>query len=95
MDLGPTEEDLSAAQLILIDRVVMKLGCVRLMEEHVSETNVMEGNDLAPCLKSSYLAYNNSIRLDLQALGIHVKKMGEDIDPIKYIQCDGKPNETS
>lgn len=82
-DLGPMEEDLTAAQLILIDRVVMKLGCVRLMEEHISETSVMKGNDLAPCLRSSYLAYNNSIRLDLVVLGIEQKQLdGPDIQQV-------------
>lgn len=85
-DLGSTEEDLSAGQLILIDRVVTKLGIIRCMEEHVKETSVMAGNSVAPCLKASYLAYNNSVRLDLQALGLHMGKNEEPADLIDYIQ---------
>ena len=69
-DLGPTEDDLTAAQAILIDRIVTKLGVIRCMEEYIRENTVMKGEDLSPCLGKSYLAYNNSIRLDLQALGI-------------------------
>lgn len=84
-DLGPSEQDLTAAQIILIDRVVTKLGVVRCIEEHIRETSVMDGEKLAPSLRESYLAYNNSIRLDLDKLGIN-KKAEELIDPIEYIQ---------
>ena len=93
-DIGPTEEGLTTAQRVLIDRVVSKLGVVRVIEEHIRENSVMRGHDLAPCLRSSYLAYNNSVRLDLATLGIN-KQATEDFDPIKYIQRDAKPNETS
>jgi hypothetical protein len=88
-DLGPTEQDLTAAQIILIDRVITKLGIVRCIEEHIRETSVMQGHNLAPSLRQSYLAYNNSIRLDLQSLGIN-KRAESIIDPIKYIQGDSQ-----
>jgi len=84
LDLGPTEEGLTAAQIILIDRVVTKLGVVRCIEEHIRENTVMVGSRLAPSLRESYLAYNNSIRLDLSALGID-KRQGEDFDMMKYV----------
>jgi len=67
---GPTENDLTTAQIVLIDRITTKLGVIRCLEEHIRENSVIEGTDLAPCLKASYLAYNNSLRLDLQALGL-------------------------
>jgi len=73
-DLGPTENDLSTAQIVLIDRVTTKLGVIRCVEEHIRENSVMAGRDLAPSLKASYLAYNNSLRLDLQALGVEKKQ---------------------
>lgn len=72
-DLGPTENDLSTAQIILIDRITTKLGVIRCVEEYIRENSVMAGDDLAPSLRASYLAYNNSLRLDLQALGIDRK----------------------
>ncbi len=91
-DMGPTEQDLTAAQIIIIDRVVTKLGVVRCIEEHIRETSVMQGHKLAPSLRQSYLAYNNSIRLDLQSLGIN-KRAEEVIDPIKYIQGEDKASQ--
>ena len=72
-DLGPSENELSTAQIILIDRITTKLGVIRCVEEHIRENSVMAGDDLAPSLKASYLAYNNSLRLDLQTLGIDRK----------------------
>ena len=83
-DLGPSENDLSTAQLVLIDRVATKLGVIRCIEEHIRENSVMKGDDLAPSLKASYLAYNNSLRLDLQALGLDVKKENEFLDLKDY-----------
>jgi len=85
-DLGPNEMDLTAAQVILIDRTVTKLGVIRCIEEHIRENSVMVGDILAPSLKDSYLAYNNSIRLDLQALGINSKKAEGIMDLGKYVE---------
>ena len=79
-DLGG-EENLSTAQAILIDRIISKLGCVRCIEEHTREGSVMVNQELAPALKSSYLAFSNSIRLDLQALGIGSNDTGREITP--------------
>ena len=84
-DLGPTEQDLTVAQIIIIDRVVTKLGVIRCIEEHIRETSVMQGHKLAPSLRQSYLAYNNSIRLDLQSLGIN-KRAEEVMDLETYIK---------
>jgi len=89
-DLGPTEEDLTAAQIILIDRVITKLGVVRCMEEHLKENHVMKGDRLSGCLRESYLAYNNSIRLDLAALGIDKKQSDKAQDLGAYLEAKGK-----
>lgn len=79
-DLGG-DQSLSTAQAILIDRIISKLGVIRCLEEHSRETSVMVGQELAPALKSSYLAYSNSIRLDLLALGIGRNDIGKGITP--------------
>ena len=84
-DLGPTENDLSTAQIVLIDRITTKLGVIRCVEEHIRENSVMVGDDLAPSLKASYLAYNNSLRLDLQALGLNIKN-DEILTPYEIVQ---------
>jgi len=85
-DIGPREIDLTTAQKVLIDRIVSKLGIVRCIEEHIRENTVMRGHDLAPSLRKSYLAYNNSIRLDLQALGIDKRQADEVTDVQAYIR---------
>lgn len=84
-DLGPTEEDLTAAHIILIDRIITKLGVVRCIEEHIRDSTVIKGDRLSPCLRESYLAYNNSIRLDLQSLGID-KRVDEALDLQSYLK---------
>ena len=89
-DLGPLEKDLTTAQRVVIDRIISKLGVVRCIEEHIRENSVMVGHNLAPSLKASYLAYNNSIRLDLQALGMDRKKADETVDFKTYIESKDK-----
>ena len=76
-DLGG-EVSMTMAQVILVDRVVSKLGIVRCIEEYVRENGIFDEKRLAPTLKESYLAYSNSIRLNLQALGIQ-KKTSEQV----------------
>ena len=85
-DLGPTENDLSTAQIVMIDRITTKIGVIRCVEEHIRENSVMAGDDLAPSLKASYLAYNNSLRLDLQALGLEKRKINEIVDLKEYVE---------
>jgi len=84
-DLGPTEVDLTTAQIVLIDRVVTKLGVCRCIEEYIRENTVMTGDRLSPSLRESYLAYNNSIRLDLAALGINKRQSGEILNLKEYV----------
>ena len=85
-DLGPEEENLTTAQRILVDRVVGKVGILRCLEEHVRETGVFEEQELAPCLRKSYISYSNSLRLDLQALGIDAKLDDRILSPAELIR---------
>jgi len=89
-DLGPTEDDLTAAQVILIDRTITKLGVIRCIEEHIKENSVMVGQRLAPSLRASYLAYNNSIRLDLQLLGIDKRQADAVLTPYEIAEKEKK-----
>lgn len=86
-NLGPIQEDLTAAQLILIDRVISKLGVVRMMESHALEKGVMQADGLLlPCLGKHYLTYCNSIRMDLQALGVNTRHANDVIDYRAHIE---------
>ena len=85
-DLGPTEEDLTTSQIILIDRIICKLGVIRCIEESVRVTGVMQGENLAAALSSSYLAYSNSIRLSLVALGLDKKVSDRVLAPYEITE---------
>lgn len=89
-DLGGEEKNLSTAQLILIDRIISKLGIIRCIEEHVRENSIMEGDDLTPALRSSYISYNNSIRLTLQLLGLERKTEEKIITPLEFAEVFDK-----
>ena len=52
-DLGPREGDLTAAQLILVDRAISKLTILRCIEEHAKKTGLFKGDDLIPPLRHS------------------------------------------
>ena len=83
-DLGPLEEDLTTAQAVLIDRVISKLSILRCVEEHVREKGVFtKAGELGPVLSKSYLAWANSIRLDLQALGINTRAGERTLGPLE------------
>jgi len=85
-DLGREEKNLSTAQIILIDRIISKLGIIRCIEEHVRENSIMDGDDLTPALRSSYISYNNSIRLTLQLLGLERKIEEKIITPLEFAE---------
>jgi len=85
-DQGPTEQDLTAAQVILVDRVICKLGVIRCIEEHIREVGVMKGQDVAPALQASYLAYSTAVRMDLAALGIKTRAGKGVLDLPAYIR---------
>jgi hypothetical protein len=91
-DLGPREEDLTAAQRVLIDRAVSKLAVIRCIEEHVKETGVFKGKELSPVLAKSYITYTNSLRLDLEALGIDKRAAAKVLDLIEYVQAKDAEN---
>lgn len=77
-DIGPEEKDLTTAQVILIDRLISLLGVIRLIEEKAKEDGVFSGRNLAASLRTSYIAYNNTVRLTLEKLGID-KRMGDRV----------------
>ena len=45
----------------------------------------MEGQELSPPLKKNYLSWANSLRLDLQALGLDKRASDEILDPQAYV----------
>lgn len=93
---GPLEKDLSIAQLILVDRLISLLGVLRLIEEKAKEDGVFRGWDFIPSLKTSYIAYNNTVRLTLEKLGIDKTELVREISPAdqaKIIKAEIKDND--
>lgn len=85
-DLGPKEGDLTAAQLTLINHVISKVAITRLIEERLAETGIFNAaGELDPALGKFFLIASNSLRLDLQALGINTRKREEILDLGRYI----------
>lgn len=85
-DMGPREQDLTTAQLALVNHVISKLGVLRLIEEHIQAQGVFTSAGLLdPALGKFWLAASNSLRLDLMALGIHTRKGEEGLSLEKYI----------
>jgi hypothetical protein len=83
LDLGPTEEDLTTAQKLLIDRVVGQTGVIRLIEEHCREQGIFRGARLQPVLAANYGAFTSSLRLNLQALGINARAGEKILSPLE------------
>lgn len=96
-DLGPREEDLTAAQKALINHVISKIAITRLIEERLAEVGIFNAaGELDPALGKFFLTASNSLRLDLQALGIDKRRGDEVLDLGRYIEArdreSGRPN---
>ncbi len=77
-DIGGTEAALTAAQVILIDKTVSLYQVTLCLEAYVRANGAFRGKKLDPVLGQNYLAYVNTIRLNLRELGI-TKKAGDRI----------------
>ncbi len=95
--LGPTEADLSAGQRVLVDRVIAKVGVLRLIEEECRERGVFrpDRQGLVNVLAENYLAWSNSVRLDLMALGIKRGAAPGVPDLAEYIRMKDREAEKS
>ena len=80
-DLGPTEEDLTTAQKLIIDRIVGQVGVIRLIEEYCREQGIFRGALLQPVLAKNYGAFTNSLRLNLEAIGLERKPSEDFLTP--------------
>lgn len=77
-DLGPTEDDMSGIQIVLCDRLISILGCVRCMEEAAREGKTE--------LSKHYLSFNNTIAKICNILGVEKKVTEEILDLQTYVK---------
>ena len=78
-DLADSEQDLSTAQLILIDRIITYLGVIRLIEEHAKDHGVLDSKGRPTSgLTGHYLTFNRQVREMLSLLGIERKELTQE-----------------
>lgn len=83
-DLGG-EENLSTQELILIDRCISLLGCIRCVEEFCKERGVFKGDELQPSLGKHYISFTNSLKQILALLGLKKQDIDE-LTPLELAQ---------
>lgn len=75
-DVGGLKK-LSQGQSILLDRIIEKIYFLSLISQFVFQKKgliINERGELLPCLGSNFLAYSNSLRLDLESFYAMAKK---------------------
>ena len=85
-DIGGAEPALSAAQAILIDKTVNLYQITLCLEAYVRREGPFRGKKLDPVLGQNYLAYVNTIRLNLRELGISRKAGDEILTPLQIAE---------
>lgn len=86
-DLAKSEEDLSTAQKVLIDRIITFLGVIRLIEEHAKEHGVLDSRGRpSQGLTGHYLTFNRQVKEMLSLLGIDIRKANEGPDLMTYVR---------
>ena len=71
VSLGSIWQDLSSQQRLLVSQVALKaLVCQQMMEYALASGVMTRRGRLITVLGKNYLAWSNSLRLDLQALGL-------------------------
>ena len=87
-DLGG-QSQVDTFQRSMVDRATEILIIISAMATHVENTTIMQGNELAPCLRSSFLAYNNTFRHTLLAAFEHGgKKPKKTADLKDYLESN-------
>jgi hypothetical protein len=82
-DIAGTEEELTTAQRVLVDRACSLLSIIRCVEEHTREHGVFKGRELAPVLLKSYTAYSAELRRTLEMLGIKGRAADKAMTPLE------------
>jgi hypothetical protein len=81
-DLGG-QSQVDTFQRSMIDRATELLIIISAMASHVENGAIMEGKELAPCLRASFLQYTNTFRHCLIAAFEHGGKKSKKIPDLK------------
>lgn len=78
LDLGGSEEKLTAGQLVLVDRAIAKLTIIRMIENYIAGAGVFDKPGmLRSVLTGPYVTFTRELRADLLALGISKRRVDE------------------
>jgi len=92
-DIGGAEPALTAAQAILIDKTVNLYQVTLCLEAYVRREGPFRGKKLDLVLSLNYLAYVNTIRLNLRELGIARKAGDEILSPLQLAEQEAQEAE--
>lgn len=81
-DLGPMESDLTAAQIILIDKTVNLLQITQAIEGWIRMNGAIKKGKLQPVLEN-YISFVNSLRLCIRELGVSKRAAGKILTPLE------------
>jgi len=82
-DIAGEPENLTAAQVILIDKTMSLYQITLCLEAYIRREGPFRGKKLDPILRENYIAYVNSIRLNLRELGIKTKVKDRLLGPFE------------
>jgi len=82
-DIGGAEPALTAAQAILIDKTMNLYQVTLCLEAYIRKNGPFRGKKLDPILGQNYIAYVNTIRLNLRELGISTKAGERLLSPLE------------
>lgn len=87
-DLARSEEALTMAQRVLVDRAISLLSIIRCVEAHTAETGVFRSGELAPVLAKSYCTYSAELRRVLEVLGIQGGAADRVLAPYEIVAAE-------
>jgi hypothetical protein len=96
IDLQGGPDKVTAGQEILIKGTIEAYGVILLASMYCKKEGILRPDkakdgiiELQPVLGQQFLAFLNTTRQNLLALGLDRKEVDDAIDPLKYIQGDG------
>lgn len=88
-DIAGEEASLTAAQRILIEKTINAYSVTLCMEAYIRANGLFRGKKLDPILGHSYLAFINTIRRNLEVLGISARAGEKILAPYEIVAKEG------
>jgi len=86
LNLGPTEKDMTTAQLVLTDKAVALYQVTCAIEAYIRKQGVFIQDKFDPVLGNHYTNYINTLRLTLRELGVNKRQADKILDLKAYVE---------